>query len=104
MVDSHAASFPPECKLIGSQVPRQICNLQIALRPRLREDGNMATFILFPMSKRSCLLVTGQGGGECNLRSRDLGYIMNVPSIYFASSYERKINIGIHMYVRTTCT
>ena len=29
---------------------------------------------------------------KCNLRSRDLGYINNVPRIYLASSNERKIN------------
>jgi hypothetical protein len=29
---------------------------------------------------------------KCNLRPRDLGYIRNAPRIYFASSYERKIN------------
>ena len=40
---------------------------------------------------------------KCNLRPQDLGYIRNVPRIYFASFFERKINKYTGWFLTVLC-
>jgi hypothetical protein len=75
-----------------ARVPLLHCNMTYMYRCRGSKSANRSRVPGYRATTTCNRPRANYKRKKCNLRPRDLGYIRNVPRIYFASSYERKIN------------